>query len=651
MGINLSTNRTEEAAYEVMAKDEDTEWTRKFLQGRKMAKALQQGTSKSLEMPADPLVPSTALAGSKADHTWTKETCDKFLESVDRIFGAVDGSGLLLDLSFSWTIADPSLEGCPLIGCSTGFTKLCGYELGDVVGRNCGFMGDAVAAEQQVLHARKHAEDFRMAAMLGREYKMAPDERKPWMPKDLTGDEIVLVQTNARKDGSLFKNLIYMKILELGAKVGQGHPYIIGCQTELKGGLEDLSQVWEHFEELELSMTKVKSELGSLFYMSPARCVSEMSTAASSCQSRGHSGDAEDTIARSCEAEEVPAQAEDADGPSNPKARELDLCSAFDPTEVKEWEAGRFKNVRKLSDAPRNQGAVHMMRDQLRNELVAIKQMPNSWLQGSHEDFMKTHPNEIELPWHDISCTRYLNSVNFQYACTLEGVYRNRESTFVTSSLASHGDLFDIATGGLAAGIERESAIAPIAFQLCSGMKQLHDMGIAHRDISLENVLLTRKNCGDFEVKIIDYGMATTQRMFGNCVRGKLSYQAPEMHLKEAYDNFLSDTFAVGVVLYALFLKDYPWMATEPGKCKRFAYLVSKGFRDFCAKAKNRTGVTASSGFSDPLKKLLEGMLALDPKERLTFGEQHFPNRGSVWQEPWMKEHRDSPASMPNARI
>ena len=44
-------------------------------------------------------------------------------------------------------------------------------------------------------------------------------------------------------------------------------------------------------------------------------------------------------------------------------------------------------------------------------------------------------------------------------------------------------------------------------------------------------------------------------------------------------------------------------------------------------------------------------MLALDPKERLTFCEQHFPNRGSVWQEPWMKEHRDSPASMPNARI
>merc|ERR1719174_1232819 len=147
-------------------------------------------------------------------------------------------------------------------------------------------------------------------------------------------------------------------------------------------------------------------------------------------------------------------------------------------------------------------------------------------------------------------------------------------------------------------------------------MKQLHEMGIAHRDLSLENVLLTQKACGDFEVKIIDFGMASTQRMFEHCVRGKPSYQAPEMHIEEAHDSFLTDMFSVGVVLYTLFLKDYPWMATEPGKCKRFAYCQSKGFRAFCAKAKPRSVTSASvkSGFSEPMMELLEGMLALDPQ-------------------------------------
>jgi len=648
MGATLSAYKKHAAAYKVMAKDEDTDWTRKFLQGQKMAKAFLQGTPEK-ESPEMPTVPAPSTVSADSRQSWNKETGDKFLESVDLVFGTVDGSGSLLGLDFSFTIADPSLEDCPLIGCSTGFTKLCGYELEDVVGRNCRFLVDPVPAEQQDPHARQHAKEFCKAAMLGREYKMPADERKPmppWMPKDSTGDEIVLMQTNARKDGSLFNNLIYMKVLELGAGAGQGHPYIIGCQVELKGGFEDLSRGWVHFAELESSMTKVKSELGSLFYISPARSLSEMSTAASSCQSQGCPGLADDV-------EEVSAQEEDADGRSNSKACELDPCSAFDPAEVRAWEAGRFKNVRKLSDAPRNQGAVHLMRDQLRNELVAIKQMPNSWLQGSHQDFMKTHPNEIEMPWHDISCTRYLNSVNFQYACTLEGVYRNHESTFVTSSLASHGDLFDIATSGLSPGTERERALAPIAFQLCSGMKQLHDMGIVHRDLSLENVLLTKKVCGDFEVKIIDYGMASTQRMFEHCVRGKPSYQAPEMHIEAAHDSFLTDMFSVGVVLYTVFLKDYPWMATEPSKCKRFAFCESKGFRAFCAKARARsvTSASVSSGFSESLMELLEGMVALDPEERLTFGEQHFPNRRSVWEEPWMKANRDSPASMPNARL
>ena len=54
----------------------------------------------------------------------------------------------LLGLTFSLTIADPRLPDCPLIGCSAGFATLCGYEMEEIVGRNCRFLLDPVPVEQ-----------------------------------------------------------------------------------------------------------------------------------------------------------------------------------------------------------------------------------------------------------------------------------------------------------------------------------------------------------------------------------------------------------------------------------------------------------------------------------------------------------------------
>jgi len=71
--------------------------------------------------------------GSEATGMWSVTSANLLQESVDRIFGT--NSQSLLGLDFSFTIADPYLPDCPLIGCSTGFTKLCGYEIDDIVGK------------------------------------------------------------------------------------------------------------------------------------------------------------------------------------------------------------------------------------------------------------------------------------------------------------------------------------------------------------------------------------------------------------------------------------------------------------------------------------------------------------------------------------
>jgi len=319
------------------------------------------------------------------------------------------------------------------------------------------------------------------------------------------------------------------------------------------------------------------------------------------------------------------------------------LHTAFDPKEVGAWEPCRFEMVRKLQDATRNRGQVHLMRDTSGDRLVAVKQMPTRWVRRCHSDFIIEHPTETEMPWQDVGCVRFLNDVGYPYACTLLGLYRDDVHTYVVTSFASEGDLFSWCEVGVPPGLEREVVVHPLARQMMEGMQQLHDLSIVHRDISLENILLSKLDDDSLRIRIIDFSMASTSRRFRNCVRGKASYQAPELHTDGEYDAFLSDAFSLGVTLYALLLKDYPWLSTRPGGCKCFEYVRKHGFRSYLAKRKLRNSqARVADVMSEPLKQLLEGMLALDPADRLTLGERVWSVDGarkSVWDEPWM-HHR-----------
>lgn len=319
------------------------------------------------------------------------------------------------------------------------------------------------------------------------------------------------------------------------------------------------------------------------------------------------------------------------------------LHTGFDPCKVGVWDPCRFAMVRKLQDATRNRGQVHLMRDTLHGVSVAVKQMPNRWFRLSHKEFVIEHPSETEMPWQDVGCVSFLNSTGFLYACDLLGVFRDDEHTYVVTSFASEGDLFSWCEGGVPPGRQREHVVHPLARQILKGVQQLHDMGILHRDLSLENILMSKTENCELLIRIIDFGMASTTRHLQNCVRGKASYQAPELHAEEEYDAFLSDAFSIGVTLYAALVKDYPWLSTRPGGCKCFEYVRKHGFRSYLDKRKLRNSqARVGQVMSEPLKQLLEGLLALDPSERLTLGEASWASDGnerdSVWDEPWLRD-------------
>lgn len=340
--------------------------------------------------------------------------------------------------------------------------------------------------------------------------------------------------------------------------------------------------------------------------------------------------------------------------PAQTSTVEDEAAIVFPEDEVEVWEPERFRLVRKVQDAKRSHGEVLLMKDERAGgALVAVKRMPTSFLCASLDDFMREHPWESERPWADMgvsSALRDLGAASFPYACRLQGVYRDGEHVYAVSDYANGGDMFGFCADQSLPppGPEREAVVLPLARQIVDGIRRLHDLSIIHGDVSLENLLLSKREPSpNWAVQIIDFGRATRSRSRTCCV-AKPSYRAPEMPsssldsdaCKESYDGFLADAFAVGVVLYTMLLRDYPWLSTEPGTCKSFDYYRKHGFRALLEKRKIfGSSARASACLSEGATSLLEGLLAANPSERLTLGESVWgdrPCRPSAWQSCWL---------------
>jgi serine/threonine protein kinase len=246
----------------------------------------------------------------------------------------------------------------------------------------------------------------------------------------------------------------------------------------------------------------------------------------------------------------------------------------------------------------------------------------------------------------DVGILRRLNEIGYPYTVKLLGVFADGESTYVVSSLASEGDLFTWCNCDPKPGPGREEVMYPLAREIFTGVRWLHDLGIAHRDLSLENLLVHGEGEGP-RIKIIDFGMATLNQSVLAEVRGKQSYQAPESYLPHPFDTFMADTFALGVVLFAMAAQDYPWSSTKRKACELFEYVCTFGLLKFLSKrrVRNSGGESLADVFSPNFTALLVGLLAKDARDRLTLGEKCFETaengndarRTTVWDCKWMQ--------------
>lgn len=104
---------------------------------------------------------------------------------------------------------------------------------------------------------------------------------------------------------------------------------------------------------------------------------------------------------------------------------------------------------------------------------------------------------------------------------------------------------------------------AMITAQVCRALTHAHGLGILHRDVKPENIMIRQ----DGVVKLMDFGIAQMIDLQRMTVTGQLlgspAYMSPE-HVEGQPLDFRTDVFSVGILLYQLVTGELPFAGRNP---------------------------------------------------------------------------------------
>jgi serine/threonine protein kinase len=181
---------------------------------------------------------------------------------------------------------------------------------------------------------------------------------------------------------------------------------------------------------------------------------------------------------------------------------------------------------------------------------VAIKVIDRMEIDG--------RPDKIKQLTRELNITRKLKHPNI--INLLDIVFDDMRAMLIME-MADGGMLFDLVSAGTPLPEERARYLFK---QMVSAMSYCHDKQIYHRDLKLENVMLTSD--GTDVLKIADFG-ASKDASINSLPKtqvGTISYMAPEVtnvNKKESESSYGAgaDIWSLGVILYVLVCCKYPF--------------------------------------------------------------------------------------------
>ncbi|KAL4449567.1 hypothetical protein ABPG74_007390 [Tetrahymena malaccensis] len=234
-------------------------------------------------------------------------------------------------------------------------------------------------------------------------------------------------------------------------------------------------------------------------------------------------------------------------------------------------------------------GQVHMVRDKKTKGIFALKLIDKQMIQ---EKEMETQLQR-ELNIH----SQYSNHENV-LECL--GYFEDEKYYYLLLEYASDGTCASLIEN-LPMRRLTEQQSCNIVKQILESINYLHKNKIIHRDLKLENVLISNG-----KVKLCDFGCATFcdsppyQRRRSFC--GTLDYVSPEMIQDQVYDKEI-DIWAIGVITFEL--------------CSGFAPFTQFNDQQTYQAIQNVKHVWPKC-FSEELKDFIKKIFVVDPTQRAT---------------------------------
>lgn len=163
--------------------------------------------------------------------------------------------------------------------------------------------------------------------------------------------------------------------------------------------------------------------------------------------------------------------------------------------------------------------------------------------------------------------------VDHPYICGMRDVVRTQQHWYLLFEYVNGGQMLDyiISHGSL-----KEKQARKFARQIASALDYCHKNSIVHRDLKIENILISKTG----DIKIIDFGLSNTfapgSHLKTFC--GSLYFAAPELLQAKEYTGPEVDVWSFGIVLYVLVCGKVPF---DDQSMPQLHAKIKRGFVDY----------------------------------------------------------------------
>ena len=178
------------------------------------------------------------------------------------------------------------------------------------------------------------------------------------------------------------------------------------------------------------------------------------------------------------------------------------------------------------------------------NQKVAVKIMNKEKMSSSLLESART---EIEI----------MKICQFPYIIKFIEAYENIDFIYIFMEYCSGGTLFSFLKRR--SFRLKEELIAKIVYKICLAVYYFHSYGITHRDLKLENILMTDES-DNADIRILDFGLGKIIGPNEKCSEpyGTIIFVAPEIILKQPYSKYV-DSWSIGIITYIMLFERLPF--------------------------------------------------------------------------------------------